>query len=343
MAIKINWQDLQKRIINWQEVQKVMLNWSQIRPSSPVVNDYLCFEPATIEWCEIGLIYDLPIVSHVQLEISYNKSDWSDYSFGSTISLNYWQKVYWRNKSETQTGFSWAGRYFHFSINWRTNASWDINYLLCKNSTRDLTDSWTSVFAKLFAWCSDLVTSPSLSADIITGFCYDNMFSWCSWLIAAPQLPAMTLAEVCYQGMFEWCTWLTVAPQLPATTLADACYYMMFKWCTWLITSPQLSATNTSSMCYNRMFEWCTSLMALPQLPSTSLVYECYRGMFSWCVNIKISDTQSWEYQTSYRIPSQWTGTDGSNSLRDMFSGTRWTFTWTPNINQTYYTSNQVI
>ena len=34
MAIKINWQDLQKRIINWQEVQKVMLNWNQIRPSS---------------------------------------------------------------------------------------------------------------------------------------------------------------------------------------------------------------------------------------------------------------------------------------------------------------------
>lgn len=33
MAIKINWQDLQKRIINWQEVQKVMLNWNQIRPS----------------------------------------------------------------------------------------------------------------------------------------------------------------------------------------------------------------------------------------------------------------------------------------------------------------------
>lgn len=35
MAIKINWQDLQKRIINWQEVQKVMLNWNQIRPSWP--------------------------------------------------------------------------------------------------------------------------------------------------------------------------------------------------------------------------------------------------------------------------------------------------------------------
>lgn len=40
MAIKINWQDLQKRIINWQEVQKVMLNWNQIRPSSSPTPTY---------------------------------------------------------------------------------------------------------------------------------------------------------------------------------------------------------------------------------------------------------------------------------------------------------------
>lgn len=34
MAIKINWKDLQKRIINWVEVEKVMCNWVQIRPES---------------------------------------------------------------------------------------------------------------------------------------------------------------------------------------------------------------------------------------------------------------------------------------------------------------------
>lgn len=33
MAIKINWKNLQKRIINWVEVQKVMCNWVRIRPS----------------------------------------------------------------------------------------------------------------------------------------------------------------------------------------------------------------------------------------------------------------------------------------------------------------------
>jgi hypothetical protein len=34
MPIKINWKDLQKRIINWIEVEKVMSNWVQIRPTS---------------------------------------------------------------------------------------------------------------------------------------------------------------------------------------------------------------------------------------------------------------------------------------------------------------------
>lgn len=34
MAIKINWQDLQKRYIGWQEVVKVMLNGGEIRPNT---------------------------------------------------------------------------------------------------------------------------------------------------------------------------------------------------------------------------------------------------------------------------------------------------------------------
>lgn len=33
MAIKINWQDLQKRIINWHEVHAVVIDWRKIRPS----------------------------------------------------------------------------------------------------------------------------------------------------------------------------------------------------------------------------------------------------------------------------------------------------------------------
>jgi hypothetical protein len=65
--------------------------------------------------------------------------------------------------------------------------------------------------------------------------------------------------------------------------------------------------------------------------------------MFRNCSKIKLSTTQTWEYQTEYRIPTTWTWTSWSSSLSNMFTSTWWTFTWTPSINTTYYTSNTVV
>jgi hypothetical protein len=79
-------------------------------------------------------------------------------------------------------------------------------------------------------------------------------------------------------------------------------------------------------------------------LPATTLTDYCYYQMFYECTNIKLSDQQVWDYQTSYRIPTSWTWTWWTYySMREMFNGTWWTFTRTPEINTTYYTSNTVI
>lgn len=43
MPIKINWKDLEKRIINWVEVEKVMSNWVQIRPTSSHPDECIIF------------------------------------------------------------------------------------------------------------------------------------------------------------------------------------------------------------------------------------------------------------------------------------------------------------
>jgi hypothetical protein len=59
--------------------------------------------------------------------------------------------------------------------------------------------------------------------------------------------------------------------------------------------------------------------------------------MFNGCTNIKLSQTQSDEYQTSYRIPYTGDGVDASEALVDMFANTGGTFTGTPTINTTYY------
>lgn len=152
-----------------------------------------------------------------------------------------------------------------------------------------------------------------------------------------------TMANYCYRFMFFGCTSLTTAPVLPATTLAMGCYSYMFRDCTSLTTAPVLPATTLAGSCYNGMFRDCTSLTTAPELPATTLTNYCYCEMFYGCTNIKLSTTQTGEYQTAYRIPKSGTGTTVTNALENMFYSTGGTFTGTPSINTTYYTSNTIV
>lgn len=316
MNIVINWKDLQKRIINWQEVTKVIRNGVQIRPESvpPVQEDYFCLT-STEASSYVILAKTSSHVTSVQIEISYDKETWTDYTYWNTINLpNIWDKVYFRNKSETPTTFS-AGttRYFNFQWAWKFEGSGDLNYLLCKTSTTQLRSNYC--FYRLF----------------------QNLH-----LQTAPKLPATTLTNYCYQDMFDN-TYLTVAPELPATTLTDSCYYWMFTRCTNLTTAPSLPATTAVKNCYTAMFGLCSSLNTLPEIKATTLWdYSCSE-MFYGCSNIKLSTTQDSTYTTPYRIPTTGTWTVGSNSLVDMFYNTWWTFAGTPTVNTTYYTSNTII
>ena len=278
----------------------------------------------------------------VTLETSTNGRNWSTYTFGDTITLsNVWDKVYWRNTSTTDTGFStsWVD-YYRFAMTWSIAWSWDINYLLNKNSTTSVS---IQCYRAMFYWCTWLTTAPSLPATTLASNCYSSMFQNCTSLTNAPVLPATTLANYCYSSMFYWCTWLTSTPVLPATTLANYCYSDMLRGCTSLTTAPALPATTLSTYCYRTMFLGCTNLEGLPKLPATTLASNCYAYMFYQCSKIKLSTTQTWAYQTPYRIPTTWTGTTATDALIDMFTSTWWTFTWTPSINTTYYTSNTVI
>jgi hypothetical protein len=314
MTIKYNWRDLAKRIINGREVEKVIYNWTQIRPSQSPTPNYLCFTAESANsTVKLNKRWN---TTDVSLEISNNWTTWNDYTIWSTITLsNIGDSIYFRNKSETQTGFStsYQNRYY-FSMTGTISASGDINYLLCKNSTTTLSN-----------------------------YCFCELFDYCSALVSAPLLPATTLALSCYAGMFRGCTSLGIAPILSATVLAFGCYDSMFESCTSLTTPPLLPATTLADYCYWSMFIFCTSLTSIPSLPATTLADSCYVDMFYWCDNIKISVTQTWEYQNQYRIPTTWTWTTALESLAFMFENTWWTFTWTPSINQTYYTSNTVI
>ena len=127
------------------------------------------------------------------------------------------------------------------------------------------------------------------------------------------------------------------------TLVWNYCFYILFYNCSGLVTAPILPATTLTQNCYRSMFQNCTNLEEIPKLPAITLTNRCYYSMFAWCSKIKLSETQTWEYQTLYRIPTTWTWTTLVDSLNEMFTSTWWTFTWRPSINTTYYTSNQVI
>ena len=99
-------------------------------------------------------------------------------------------------------------------------------------------------------------------------------------------------------------------------------------------------------MCCARMFYNCTQLTTLPKLKATTLSESCYSSMFYGCSKIKLSTTQTGEYQTPYRIPISGTGTySGSQSYyptNNMFINTGGTYQYA-SLNTTYYTSNELV
>ena len=279
------------------------------------------------------------------LEYSTDTSTWNTWNGAEISSAG--SKLYLRGTGNTKITGDSANYRFVF-----TGTS--TLKIACKGNIENLLDYETvsaggrptmtdQCYESMFNGCTSLTAAPALPATTLANSCYYGMFYGCTSLTSAPELPATTLASSCYSSMFRGCTSLTTAPALPATTLSVSCYSSMFNGCTSLTTAPALPATTLTDYCYRDMFYGCTSLTTAPELPATTLAESCYSWMFHGCTNIKLSTTQTGEYQTAYRIPKSGTGTIATNALLDMFTNTGGTFTGTPEINTIYYTSNTVV
>lgn len=125
-----------------------------------------------------------------------------------------------------------------------------------------------------------------------------------------------TISENCFQGFFSGLSDLRNA----------------------LRSAPSFLATNLSTGCYAAMFQGCENLITLPKLPASNIPGAAYNTMFSGCSQIMLSETQSDDYPTPYRIPFVKDAESvGNAALVDMFLGTGGTFTGTPEPNKTYY------
>ena len=231
----------------------------------------------------------------------------------------------------------WNGK-LYYSTDTKTWAEWTGNEV---NATEE-----GGIYALYFAGAGNTkITGDSSNKWTLNGSsisCTGNIESLLDYkTVAAGQHP--TMAEYCYSSMFYSCTSLTTAPSLPATTLANSCYSSMFRGCTSLTTAPSLPATTLANSCYYYMFYNCRNLTTVPSLPATTLATRCYYSMFFYCTSIELAISKSRKYDKEYRIPKSGNGVTATSALNNMFRLTGGTFTETPSINTTYYTSNTIV
>lgn len=278
------------------------------------------------------------------LEFSTDHTTWNPFLTNAENSagrVNGWYVLYLRGSNNStispSNGHSFA------AIGSGIKCVGNLNRLLRYNE--DVTSIQDNAFNGMFYRCSNIDFDVELPATTVGKSAYKQMFYQCGSLTKAPALPATTIGDNCYEEMFSSCTALKTAPSvLPAMNLKNQCYARMFENCSFLETPPSLPATDlTGGGCYLSMFNKCNELNKLPELPAETLTATCYLSMFANSKKIKLSATQTGEYQTEYRIPSSGTGTADASSLTSMFGTTGGTFTGTPTINTTYYTSNTVI
>lgn len=187
--------------------------------------DYFYMEPnRNNTYIGFEIIGSLPNIS---LEYSLNNTkDFKPFTFGSYVTANTGQKVYFRGNNNSFTKDT--SNYVHalkdvdgYSIKVGGNI---MSLLNKKCELNDLT-GYNNAFLGLFHNFGLNLTS-----------------------IMNLKLPATTLATDCYNQMFSYCSGLTTLPSnlLPATKLASQCYYYMFYNCTGLkVHSFKIRPTNT--------------------------------------------------------------------------------------------------
>lgn len=162
-------------------------------------------------------------------------------------------------------------------------------------------------------------------------------------LISSPEILSPIISEYVYYGMFWDCKNLKYAPSiLPASIVPSKGYGIMFQECPALISPPIMSGIEEiMELGCASMFQGCSSLEKIPQMNVSTFGNSACDWMFVNCSKLKLSETKDAEYTNSYN--GCLGNSFGTDCFKYMFLGTGGTFTGTPTINTTYYTSNEVI
>lgn len=302
--------------------------------------DYFCVTPkngSTEISVERTSISGLPRV--INLQYSIDKEHWVNYTIGNIITSSV--PVYFRGNNVIFSRIYPDGSTDQYA-----------NYGFVFNNTVDLSGQLSSLAHKyvtvskkplLIIFNSDYIRSvKDLVIDIDVGRVHINSQDWIDCTCARMFNTCHNLIDTPMYDLHINDVYTTEHPNGFFNDLIGHLYYKMFDNCDSLTTIGSLPPMYGCD-CYEEMFNECDNLAALPKLPATTLEPECYRHMFYYCPKIKVSTTRTGDYQNEYRIPFTGTGTTATDALQSMFGNTGGSFTGTPTINTTYYTSNEVI
>ena len=124
--------------------------------------------------------------------------------------------------------------------------------------------------------------------------------------------------------------------------MAGMCFYNLFRGNNALISGPSLPSPVVTPSCYEKMFYLDENLETINDLPATTMAQTCYRDMYAYCTKINLWNDDTSPHSTPYRLPSNGTGTTAVYWNNSMFVGTQGNVV-TPDIDTTYYTSNQIV
>ena len=277
--------------------------------------DYFYFEYAD-DWNPVYISLNAngsPTASPTNLQWSYDRINWEDYTVEDSISIDPYSNRYlfFRSKGPN-TYFTNNNNFYKFNADGRvklggnimslvdtdlleTTLSTSLNRLFFENTNivdasklkmPATTLAVDSCYSNMFAGCTSLTKAPALPATTLRYNCYGGMFNNCTSLTDMPELPATQLENYCYNWMFNGCTALTGTVDLPATTAAQYCYQRMFQGCTILVDPPTMHLTTVAQGCCDVMFWNCSALTKAPDLPATTLAQGCYGGMFNSCSSL---------------------------------------------------------
>lgn len=174
-------------------------------------------------------------------------------------------------------------------------------------------------YQSMFQDCKNLLETPVIQVNEMSGQSCQEMFSGCESLTAAPITINVldTFAETgCCRGMFAGCVSLTgVQFDLPTKNMTNACYEGMFSGCTNLTVAPKILAETGAgphTWPMKDMFNGCSKL---DNITCLCVDIDGYQSTYDWLSGVKEPGTfyknpNASEASITSRIPSTWTIVD---------------------------------